>query len=138
MDEFQHILYENPNLTPKERTYEWHKLEEKYMPWRKYSDDPFMDRGGYWYHKLHIFLYPFYYINYTLTTMGAMEFKKRYAEDPKQAWADYLALCNAGGSKSYLGLLKVANLRVPFEEGSVAEAVSYAKQILLDAISKES
>ncbi|MBO5248388.1 MAG: M3 family oligoendopeptidase [Clostridia bacterium] len=138
VDEFQHILYENPNLTPKERTYEWHKLEEKYMPWRKYSDDPFMDRGGYWYHKLHIFLYPFYYINYTLTTMGAMEFKKRYAEDPKQAWADYLALCNAGGSKSYLGLLKVANLRVPFEEGSVAEAVSYAKQILLDAISKES
>ena len=69
--------------------------------------------------------------------MGAMEFKKRYAEDPKTAWADYLALCNAGGSKSYLGLLKVANLRVPFEEGSVAEAVSYAKQILLDAIEKE-
>ncbi|MBO5220935.1 MAG: M3 family oligoendopeptidase [Clostridia bacterium] len=137
VDEFQHIIYENPNLTPKERTYEWHKLEEKYMPWRKYTDDPFMDRGGYWYHKLHIFLYPFYYINYTLTTMGAMEFKKRYAEDPKKAWADYLALCNAGGSKSYLGLLKVANLRVPFEEGSVAEAVSYAKQILLDAIDKE-
>ncbi len=137
VDEFQHIIYENPNLTPKERTYEWHKLEEKYMPWRKYTDDPFMDRGGYWYHKLHIFLYPFYYINYTLTTMGAMEFKKRYAEDPKSAWADYLALCKAGGSQSYLGLLKVANLRVPFEEGSVAEAISYAKQILLDAIGEE-
>lgn len=137
VDEFQHIIYENPNLTPKERTYEWHKLEEKYMPWRKYTDDPFMDRGGYWYHKLHIFLYPFYYINYTLTTMGAMEFKKRYAEDSQKAWADYLALCNAGGSKSYLGLLKVAGLRVPFEEGSVAEAVSYAKEILLDAIAKE-
>ena len=77
VDEFQHIIYENPDLTPKERTYEWHKLEEKYMPWRTYSDDEFMDRGGYWYHKLHIFLYPFYYINYTLTTMGAMEFKKK-------------------------------------------------------------
>ncbi len=137
VDEFQHIIYENPNLTPKERTYEWHKLEEKYMPWRKYTDDPFMDRGGYWYHKLHIFLYPFYYINYTLTTMGAMEFKKRHAEDREKAWADYLALCNAGGSESYLGLLNVAGLRVPFEEGSVAEAISYAKEILLDAISKE-
>ncbi len=137
VDEFQHIIYENPNLTPKERTYEWHKLEEKYMPWRKYTDDPFMDRGGYWYHKLHIFLYPFYYINYTLTTMGAMEFKKRHAEDSQKAWTDYLALCNAGGSQSYLGLLKVANLRVPFEKGSVAEAVSYAKEILLDAIEKE-
>ena len=36
-------------------------------------------RGGYWYHKLHIYLYPFYYINDTLTTMGAMEFKKKHA-----------------------------------------------------------
>lgn len=134
VDEFQHIIYENPGLTPKERTLEWHKLEEKYMPWRDYDTNEFMDRGGYWYHKLHIFLYPFYYINYTLTTMGAMEFKKRYAEDKERAWADYLALCKAGGSRSYLGLLKVANLHVPFEDGSVKEAISYAKQILLDAI----
>ena len=137
VDEFQHIIYENPNLTPKERTYEWHKLEEKYMPWRRYEDDEFMDRGGFWYHKLHIFLYPFYYINYTLTTMGAMEFKKRYAENRDEAWADYLALCRAGGSKSYLGLLETAHLHVPFEEGSVANAISYAKDILLKAIGEE-
>ena len=134
VDEFQHIVYAHPELTPKERTYEWHKLEEKYMPWRKYEDDEFMERGGYWYHKLHIYLYPFYYINYTLTTMGAMEFKKRYEENREQAWKDYLNLCNAGGSKSYLGLLKTANLSVPFEEGSVAKAISYAKEILLKAI----
>ncbi len=136
VDEFQHIMYASPQLTPKERTYEWHKLEEKYMPWRTYSDDEFMERGGYWYHKLHIFQYPFYYINYTLTTMGAMEFKKRYAEDPKAAWNDYLELCKAGGSRSYLGLLKLANLSVPFEEGSVAKAISYAKDILLKEIEK--
>lgn len=134
VDEFQHIVYSQPDLTPKERTYEWHKLEEKYMPWRKYEDDAFMERGGYWYHKLHIFLYPFYYINYTLTTMGAMEFKKRYEEDRDAAWKDYLNLCNAGGSLSYSGLLKAANLSVPFEEGSVKKAVSYAKEILLKAI----
>lgn len=133
VDEFQHIMYAHPELTPRERTWEWHKLEEKYMPWRKYEDDEFMERGGYWYHKLHIFLYPFYYINYTLTTMGAMEFKKRYEEDREAAWKDYLKLCNAGGSLSYLGLLKAANLSVPFEEGSVKKAVSYAKEILLKA-----
>lgn len=137
VDEFQHIVYANPNLTPKERTYEWHKLEEKYMPWRKYEDDEFMERGGYWYHKLHIFLYPFYYINYTLTTMGAMEFKKRYLENKEEAWRDYLNLCKAGASKSYLELLKVANLSVPFEEGSVARAISCAKEILLKSIGEE-
>ncbi len=130
VDEFQHIMYANPDLTPKERTYEWHKLEEKYMPWRKYEDNEFMERGGYWYHKLHIFLYPFYYINYTLTTIGAMEFKKRYNENKEQAWKDYLALCKAGSCTNYLNLLKLANLSIPFEEGSVAKAISYAKEEL--------
>jgi M3 family oligoendopeptidase len=130
VDEFQHICYEHPELTPKERTYEWHKLEQKYMPWRTYDNDEFMERGGYWYHKLHIYLYPFYYINYTLTTMGAMEFKKKYAEDPEKAWKDYLALTDVGGSKSYLEILKIANLSVPFEEGAVAKATGYAKDIL--------
>lgn len=137
VDEFQHIVYENPDLTPKERTMEWHKLEEKYMPWRKYENDPFMEHGGYWYHKIHIFLYPFYYINYTLTTMGAMEFKKRYAENKEEAFKDYLTLCDIGGSLSYLESLKAAHLHVPFEEGSVANAISYAKDILLKAIEEE-
>lgn len=137
VDEFQHIVYENPDLTPKERTYEWHKLEEKYMPWRKYSSDPFMERGGYWYHKLHIFLYPFYYINYTLTTMGAMEFKKRYAEQKEEAMADYLALCRAGGSRSYLKTLALARLSVPFEAGTVAKVMEYPLAILKKNIEKE-
>ncbi|BBF43330.1 oligoendopeptidase F [Lachnospiraceae bacterium KM106-2] len=137
VDEFQHIMYEKPELTPKERTYEWHKLEQKYMPWRTYENDEFMERGGYWYHKLHIFLYPFYYINYTLTTMGAMEFKKRYEENKVEAWKDYLTLCNVGGSLSYLETLKAAHLSIPFEEGSVKRAISYAKEVLLKAIEQE-
>jgi M3 family oligoendopeptidase len=131
VDEFQHIMYANPELTPKERTNEWHKLEKKYMPWREYDEDEFFGRGGYWFHKLHIFLYPFYYINYTLTTMGAMEFKKRFHEDKKKAWEDFLVLCKAGSSTNYLNLLKLADLSVPFEEGSVAKAISFAKEELL-------
>ena len=131
VDEFQHICYAHPELTPRERTYEWHKLEEKYMPWRKYDEnDEFMNRGGYWYHKLHIFQEPMYYINYTLTTMGAMEFKKKYAENKEKAWKDYLKLCKVGGSLSYLETLKYANVSNPFEAGSVEKSCSYAKAIL--------
>lgn len=133
VDEFQHICYENPGLTPKERTLEWKKLEEKYMPWRTYEQDDFFDRGGYWYHKLHIFLYPFYYINYTLTTMGAMEFKKKDREDHKKAWADYLNLCRCGGSMSYLETLRYADVSNPFEEGSVERAISVAKEELMSS-----
>lgn len=134
VDEFQHICYANPGLTPRERTYEWHKLEEKYMPWRTYENDEFMERGGYWYHKLHIYLYPFYYINYTLTTMGAMEFAGKNKTDPKAAWEDYLKLCCVGGSMSYLETLRYANLAVPFEAGSVAKAIAQAKETLLGEI----
>ena len=137
VDEFQHICYAHPELTPKERTYQWHLLEEKYMPWRRYENDPFFERGGYWYHKLHIYLYPFYYINYTLTTMGAMEFKKKYAEDKDTAWQDYLNLCKTGGSRSYLETLRYANLSNPFEEGSVERACGYAEKILLEQIAAQ-
>ena len=133
VDEFQHICYANPELTPKERTAEWKKLEEKYMPWRKYDVDDFFDRGGFWYHKLHIYLYPFYYINYTLTTMGAMEFKKKNYENHETAWQDYLNLCKCGGSMSYLETLRYANLSNPFEPGSVARAMEVAKQELMNS-----
>lgn len=138
VDEFQHICYDNPRLTPKQRTAEWRKLEQKYMPWRKYAaDDDFANRGGWWYHKIHIYLYPMYYINYTLTTMGALEFGKRMAEDKEAAWRDYLALCDAGGSLSYLKLIELAGLSVPFSDGAVERATALARQTLLDAITRE-
>ena len=136
VDEYQHIVYANPELTPKQRTAEWKKLEEKYMPCREYDDIDFFAKGGWWYHKIHIFLYPFYYINYTLTTMGAMEFKKKMHEDKESAWRDYLNLCKVGGSLGYKETLKYANLSLPFEKGSVKRAVSYAEDILLSQIEK--
>ena len=131
VDEFQHIVYENPNMSPAERTAAWRDLEKKYMPWREYGEDnEFFNRGGWWYHKLHIFHYPFYYINYTLTTMGALEFKKKMELDKATCWQDYLTLCQLGGSLGYLDTLKAAKLAIPFEKGGVKRAVSHAIQIL--------
>ena len=131
VDEFQHIVYANLDMTPQERTDAWKKLEKKYMPWRDYGEgNEFFKSGGWWYHKLHIYHYPFYYINYTLTSMGAMEFKKKLAEDKTACWEDYMTLCKVGGSLGYLDTLRAANLAVPFEEGGVKRAVSYAIEIL--------
>ena len=137
VDEFQHIVYQKPDLTPEERTAEWRKLEKKYMPWRKYDGDPFFEKGGWWYHRIHIFHYPFYYINYTLTTMGAMEFKKKMAEDKTSCWEDYMTICKVGGSLGYLDTLRAANLSVPFEAGSVKKAAGYAMEILEKQMKKE-
>ncbi len=136
VDEFQHICYGNIELTPKERNLEWKRLEGIYMPWRKYEADDFFDRGGYWYHKQHIFMYPFYYINYALTTIGALEFATKNVENHEKAWEDYMKLCKCGASMSYLETLRYANVSVPFEAGSVAEALEIAKKRLLGTISK--
>ncbi len=106
------------------------------MPWRTYEDDEFMERGGYWYYKLHIFLYPMYYINYCFTTMGALENKKKMADDPQGCWNDYLALCNIGGAASYLETLKLAHLSVPFAEGTVKKVMEYPAKILMDQIGR--
>jgi len=73
----------------------------------------------------------------TLTTMGALEFGKRYAEDKESAWKDYLTLCDLGGSMSYLNLLRAANVSVPFEEGAVDRSTSLARETLKQALKKE-
>ena len=122
--EYQHIVYANPDMTPAERTAAWKELEKKYLPDRSYDGNAFMEKGGFWMQKLHIFLYPFYYIDYTLASMGAFEFYGKMQENREAAWADYYRLCCAGGSLPYLALLKLANLSNPFEEGSVARAIA--------------
>jgi len=120
VDEFQHWVYENPEATPAERKSVWRTLERKFLPHRDYGDDEFLERGGYWFRQLHIFMAPFYYIDYTLAMVSAFEFWDKATQDRPKAWKDYLRLCQAGGSLSYLGLLKLAALSNPFEEGSIA------------------
>lgn len=124
VDEFQHRVFENPAMGPMEWRRTWREIEQKYMPWRDYDGNAFLEGGGFWMQKQHIFLYPFYYIDYALAQMCAFEFYDRMKADREQAWADYLRLCRAGGSLGYFELLKVANLRNPFETGSVEAAVA--------------
>ena len=103
-------------MTRAERYAVWKELEGEYLPWRDYDGDAFLEKGGFWMQKQHIFIYPFYYIDYALAQTCAFDFYLKHLRDPKAAWADYLALCKAGGSVGYFELLKVGNLRSPFDE----------------------
>ncbi len=125
VDEFQHRVYEKPSMRAKERRAVWHEIEQKYLPWRDYDGVPFLEEGGFWMQKQHIFLYPFYYVDYALAQVCAFQFYGRMKQDHKAAWESYLALCRAGGSKGYFELLKLAKLDIPFEEGSVEKAVRH-------------
>ena len=123
VDEFQHRVYENPDMTPAERKTTWRELEKIYLPTRDYDGKSIFARGAFFFKQLHIFMDPFYYIDYTLASMGAFEFFGRMQQDAASAWADYLKLCDLGGSLPYLSLLKEAHLSNPFEEGSVLNAI---------------
>ena len=124
VDELQHRVYDNPSMTAMERRAVWRELEREYMPWRDYDGNEFLEGGGFWMQKQHIFLYPFYYIEYALAQICAFQFYLRMLDDQPAAWADYLRLCRAGGSRGYFELLKIGNLENPFAEGTVEKAVS--------------
>ena len=119
VDEFQHIMYQNPDLTPDERNAEWLKLEKKYRPWIDFAGLPFYGRGAGWQRQLHIYECPFYYIDYCLSTMAALQFFLLSLTNHKDAWERYLRLVRRAGTASYTELLQTAGLKVPFEDGSI-------------------
>ncbi len=125
VDEFQCRIYEKPDMTAAERRTVWRGIEKAYMPWRDYDGLAFLEEGGFWMQKQHIFLNPFYYVDYALAQVSAFELYGRMKESREAAWVDYLALCKAGGSRSYFGLLSLGKLANPFEAGSVQRAVGH-------------
>lgn len=123
VDEFQHRIYENPDMTPQERNEVWRELEQKYLPHRDYNGNSFLQNGCFWQRQNHIFTVPFYYIDYTLAQICAFQFWKRDLDHHESAWNDYVRLCEAGGSKSFLELVKLGNLRSPFDPGCVESVI---------------
>ena len=130
VDEFQHFVYENPDISPAERNAGWRRIEQKYLPQRDYDGYHFLDEGRFWQKQSHIFNVPFYYIDYTLAQICAFQFWKKDQENHDAAWNDYLTLCKAGGSQSFLELVELANLRSPFENGCVESVVDVIKDWL--------
>jgi M3 family oligoendopeptidase len=123
VDEFQHQVYEQPQLTALARKQLWRDLEHKYLPHRQYGANEFLASGGLWQSQSHIFQSPFYYIDYTLAQICALQFWSKAQTAPKQAWQDYLALCRVGGSKSFSELIAITGLESPFSHASIANVL---------------
>ncbi len=121
VDEFQHRVFEGEQPDAKELRRIWRKIENTYMPWRSYDGIEFLEEGGFWMQKQHIFLYPFYYVDYALAMLCALQLYLRMRTNREEAWNDYLKLCKLGGSLGYFELLQAANLKNPFEEETVKE-----------------
>lgn len=121
VDEFQHVMYENPTLTPEQRNATWLDLEKKYRPWMDFDALPFYSRGALWQRQLHIYLYPLYYIDYCMAQTMAFQFWMLHLRDPKEAWARYLAFVDRGGTQTFEALAHGAGMKVPYDAGCVRE-----------------
>ena len=123
VDEFQHIVYENPDMTPAERHCAWLKLEKEYRPHMDYEDDEFFGKGGYWQRQLHIYNSPLYYIDYCLAQTCALQYKVMMDDNFKKAWESYLKLCKLSASDFYTNMIKEVGLDSPFEPGCMKRIV---------------
>ncbi len=130
VDEFQHEIYFNPDLTKEERKATWRKIEKKYLPFKDYDDDSFLEKGTYWYRQGHIFGSPFYYIDYTLAQILAFQYWVKSRENHQEAFKSYLKLCRLGGSKSFVNLIEAVNLNNPFKDGTVKKVIEPIKDYL--------
>lgn len=130
VDEFQHGIYENPTMSKEDRKLLWRNTEQKYLPFKDYDDDAFLEKGTFWYRQGHIFGVPFYYIDYTLAQVCAFQYWIKSQENHKAALKEYIALCSLGGSKSFVDLLENAKLQNPFKKGVVKDIVAPIKAYL--------
>ena len=130
VDEFQHHIYENPNMSKEDRKKVWRDLEKKYLPHKDYEDCDILERGCWWFKQGHIFKDPFYYIDYTLAQICSLQFWKRMREDFDKGWNDYINICKVGGTKSFLEVIEIGNLKSPFEDGCVKSVTGTIKKYL--------
>jgi M3 family oligoendopeptidase len=130
VDHFQHEVYRNPNMSIDERKDTWRSLEKMYLPHKNYEGVPFLEKGTWWFRQSHIFCSPFYYIDYTLAQVVALQFWKRLQEKDNQAFADYHRICKIGGSRIFTDIVEAANLKSPFEEGCLTDVMKLAGEYL--------
>lgn len=133
VDHFQHECYEHPEYTPEQRNAAWSRLASVYMPWLKPEESlGFYSSGRAWQRQRHIYISPFYYIDYCLAQTVSLEFWAMIKRDKAAAWEKYMAYTRLGGTLTFRELLDRAGLDSPFEPETL-KAVAEAAKAWLDA-----
>ena len=133
VDHFQHIVYENPDMTPAQRHEAWKELLGVYMPWMKLGEIPFYGDAKGWQRQSHIYERPFYYIDYCLAQTVALEFWNLMQSDRADAWKRYLGLVKLAGTRTFTELVASAGLDTPFGDDALrtvsAAALRWLEQV---------
>lgn len=128
VDKFQHWIYLNPSHTPEERNEEWKRIakdfSEYYVNWSGYEKY----LPNLWYLQLHIFEVPFYYIEYGMAQLGALQIWRNYMNDPKNTIERYKYALSLGNSKPIKEIYDAAGIKFRFDEALINEITDFAIQ----------
>lgn len=131
VDAFQHAVYENPTaaLDPAWCDATWDGLWDRFMPgvsWTGYEE---IRKTG-WHRKGHIHGSPFYYIEYGLAWLGAVQIWNNALHDREQAIADYLRALALGGKATLPDLFSAAGATFAFDADTLHAAVTLIEEQL--------
>ena len=119
VDAFQHWVYDHPGHTRDERRAAWNGLLDRFggiVDWSGFEDA----RSNSWHRQLHIFLYPFYYIEYGIAQLGALQIWERSLTDRAGAVASYRNALALGGARPLPELFEAAGARFDFGPATIA------------------
>jgi oligoendopeptidase F len=119
IDAFQHWIYLNPEHTREERTAHWLELGERFgggVDWTGLEEE----QEAVWHRQLHPFEVPFYYVEYGIAQLGALQMWLKYIENPKDAIAAYKNGLELGASKALPSLFEASGLKFDFTTDMVS------------------
>lgn len=131
VDAFQHWIYTHPRHSREERRSAWVSIVDRFdagVDWSGLEEA----KKNQWQKQLHIFLYPFYYVEYGIAQIGALQIWKRALSDRAGAVAAYRRALALGGSRPLPLLFEAADLRFDFR----AEAIEPLIRTVADELDK--
>jgi oligoendopeptidase F len=132
IDAFQHWVY-GADHTPEQRKAKWLELDERFGPNVDWSGlEEF--RAHAWHRQLHLFEYPFYYIEYGIAQLGALQVWKRSLTDPAGALALYKKALSLGGTRGLAALFEAAGGRFDMREETIRPLIEAVRDEWASAV----
>jgi oligoendopeptidase F len=129
IDSFQHWIYTHPGHSREERTAQWMKTLDRFggeVDWSGYEDA----REAMWQRQLHLFHVPFYYVEYGIAQLGALQLWMKAKHDPRGALAGYRAALALGGTRPLPELFAAAGIAFDFSEKTIRPLVRALREEL--------
>lgn len=124
-DEFQHEIYDHPEMSPAQRNDVYARIYRKYNPYLDESDLPFASWGSQWQDTLVLYSMPFYFIDYALAQALALCLYQESRSNFSAAWTRYLKFMDAAGAMPLPALAQACGLPSPFDEGALDELADF-------------